>query len=184
MQYSFEDASPLPSLKAPMTRLIGRIPRRQIVPRRTGAQHPQHAVQHGARVGPRPPTTIGSPSRLKQRFEDGPLRVSQVHAAEYNGDRHSFTTRFGVYEIGSSVPNQKYVAKFLAARRPEGKARRPRIFSIFKGGATPPSGMPRPKNGDVFLIRDTSSDLPPAVASIGDVWLTARFDRFVAGIVT
>jgi hypothetical protein len=72
-----------------MAGLIRRIARRQVVPRRARTQDPQHAVQHGARVGPRPPATIESPSWLKQRFENGPLRVSQVHAAEYDGHRNS-----------------------------------------------------------------------------------------------
>ena len=31
------------------------------------------------------------------------------------------------------------------ARRPDGKARRPRIPGVFEGGATPPAGMPRPE---------------------------------------
>jgi hypothetical protein len=33
------------------------------------------------------------------------------------------------------------------ARHPDGKARRPRIPGVFKGGATPPAGMPRPRGG-------------------------------------
>ena len=33
------------------------------------------------------------------------------------------------------------------ARRPAGKARRPRILTVFEGGATPPAGMPRPRGG-------------------------------------
>ena len=33
------------------------------------------------------------------------------------------------------------------ARRPAGKARRPRIPGVFEGGATQPAGMPRPRGG-------------------------------------
>ena len=89
LQEPFEPARALPSLKAPMTRLIRRIARRQIVPGRAGAEHPQHAVQHRARVGPRPSATIGSPRGRKLRFEDRPLGVSQVPAGEYDDDRNS-----------------------------------------------------------------------------------------------
>ena len=77
---------------------------RQIVPRRAGAQHPEHAVQDGARIGPRPPAPIGAPTRTEHRFEHGPLGVSQVHAVEYDGDRNFVhNPAFGVYEIGSSL---------------------------------------------------------------------------------
>ena len=50
----------------------------------------------------------------------------------------------GIYEIASSVPNQRSVDEFSEARRPDGKARQPRISGIFKGGAMQPAGMPRP----------------------------------------
>ena len=36
------------------------------------------------------------------------------------------------------------------ARRPDGKARRPRIPGVFEGEATPPAGMPRPEGGTCF----------------------------------
>ena len=88
LEYAFEDAGPLPRLKAPMTRLVRRIAARQIVPGCPGAQDPQHTVQHGARLGPRTAAPIGATRRAKQRLEDGPLGVSQVHAVEYDGDRN------------------------------------------------------------------------------------------------
>ena len=78
-----------PPLKAAMTRLIRRVPLGQIFPGRAGAQDPEDPIQHVARIAPRPATPIASPPRLrKQGFENGPLRVSEVHAAEYDGDRN------------------------------------------------------------------------------------------------
>ena len=89
LQQPIESAAPLPLLKAAMTRLIGRIPPRQIVPRRPGAQDPQHAVEDGAGIGPRASATIGPPPWTERRFEHGPLGVSEVHAVEYDG-QHNF----------------------------------------------------------------------------------------------
>lgn len=78
-----------PPLKATMTRLIRRIPGRQILPRRTRPEDPQNAVQDVARIAPRPTAAVAPESGLgQQRFEDGPLGVSQVHAVEYDGDRN------------------------------------------------------------------------------------------------
>jgi hypothetical protein len=88
LQHAFEHAGPLPRLKTPMTRLIRWIPTRQVVPRRPGAQDPQHTVQDGARLRPRSAAPVGATRRTKQRLEDGPLGVSQVHAVEYDGDRN------------------------------------------------------------------------------------------------
>jgi hypothetical protein len=70
-----------------MTRLIRRIASRQVVPRRTGTQDPEHAIQHRARVPGRPAAPIGTSAMTKQRLEDLPLSVSQVHAVEYDGHR-------------------------------------------------------------------------------------------------
>ena len=88
LEHAFEDAGSLPGLKAAMTRLIRRIAARQIVPGGPGPQNPQHAVQDGARLRPRTAAPIGAAGRAKQRLEDGPLSVSQVHAVEYDGDRN------------------------------------------------------------------------------------------------
>lgn len=71
-----------------MTRLIRRIAARQIVPRGAGAQDPQDAVQYGACFRPGSAAPVGATGRAKQRLEDGPLGVSQVHAVEYDGDRN------------------------------------------------------------------------------------------------
>src|SRR5438874_1384082 len=42
-----------------------------------------------------------------------------------------------------------------AARRPHGKARRPRIAGLFEGGATQPGGMHRRPNATVIVKRST-----------------------------
>jgi hypothetical protein len=60
LQEPIKSARPLPLLKAPVAGLVGRIATRQVVPRRAGAQHPEHAVQHGARIRPRASTPIGT----------------------------------------------------------------------------------------------------------------------------
>src|SRR6267378_3870817 len=57
----------LPVLEASMTGLIGRIARRQIVPRSPRAQHPKDSVQYRTRVLPRSPSPIGSSFGTKQR---------------------------------------------------------------------------------------------------------------------
>jgi hypothetical protein len=54
------------------------------VPGRTGAQHPEDAVQHGASVLRRPAAPIGASAMTKQRLEDLPLSVGKVHAVEYD----------------------------------------------------------------------------------------------------
>jgi hypothetical protein len=88
LEQAVEATRSLPLLKAAMAGLIRRIAPRQIVPRRAGAQHPQHAVEDGARIAPRTPTSIGPSARAKGRFEHGPLGVSEVHAVEYDGHRN------------------------------------------------------------------------------------------------
>jgi hypothetical protein len=88
-----------------MAGLIRRIAIGQVLPGRARAKDPQNAIQDVARIAPRPSTPIPPQPRLRQqRFEDGPLRVSEVHAVEV---RRSIIFRShpadGVYEIGSSV---------------------------------------------------------------------------------
>jgi hypothetical protein len=84
LQQPVEATGALPLLKASMTGLIGRIAHGQVVPGRAGAQDPEHAVQHRARIGPRASAAIRPCARAKRRFEYGPLGVSQVHAARYD----------------------------------------------------------------------------------------------------
>jgi hypothetical protein len=87
LQHAQQLAAALPLLKATMTGLIRGIPRRQVVPRRARAQHPQHAIQHGAAVLPRPTAAIRAATRTKHWLENLPLGVTQVHAVEYDGRR-------------------------------------------------------------------------------------------------
>ena len=86
LQELVQTARPLPELEPSMAGLIRRIARREIVPWGAGAQDPEHAVQHGARIRPRPPATVGPTARPKRRFEHSPLSVGQVHAVAYDGD--------------------------------------------------------------------------------------------------
>ena len=92
LQEPVQPAAALPLLKAPMARLIRWVARRQVVPRGPSAQYPEHAVQHGARIGPRTAPTIGTSLRPKERLEHGPLLVSEVHAVEYDGQGTSVHT--------------------------------------------------------------------------------------------
>ena len=72
-------------LKAAMTRLIGRIPVGEIQPGRTGAQDPENPIQDVARIAPRPSAAIATQTWFRQeRRQHGPLRVGQVHTAEYD----------------------------------------------------------------------------------------------------
>jgi hypothetical protein len=69
-----------------MTRLIRRIPPGEVFPGRAGAEHPEDAVEHIPRIAPRAATPIATHARLRQeRFENGPLGVSQVHILRYDG---------------------------------------------------------------------------------------------------
>jgi len=76
LQEPVKPAGPLPLLEAPMARLVRRIAGGQIVPRGPRAEHPEHAVHHRPRVGPRPAAFLGTGPRPERRFEDRPLGVS------------------------------------------------------------------------------------------------------------
>jgi len=88
LQEPIEPAAVLPLLKPAMASLIRRIAPRQVVPRCAGPQHPEHAIEHGARIRPRATSSIGASPRTERRFEHGPLGVGEVHAVEYDGDRN------------------------------------------------------------------------------------------------
>ena len=65
-----------PALKAAMTRLIRRIAIRQVLPGCAGAEDPEDAVQHVARIAPGSAAAIAADSRgREQRRQNGPLRV-------------------------------------------------------------------------------------------------------------
>lgn len=86
LQHASERAVVHPLLKASMTRLIRRIARRQVLPGRTRAEHPQDAVEDIARIAPGTAAPVAPQPRLREeRFENRPLRVSQVHTLRYDG---------------------------------------------------------------------------------------------------
>ena len=122
---SGEQSGTLPVLETTMTGLIGRIATRQIVPRSTGAQDPEHTVQHRARVVPRSTSPIVPPLRTKQRFEHRPLGVGEVHALDLRSFPISFNAQWleSVYEITSrqilASGLQIQVGPALKARRTE-----------------------------------------------------------------
>jgi hypothetical protein len=93
LKQAIEPTTLLPLLKPTVARLVRRIAGRQIGPRGARAQDPQHAVEHGARIGPRSPATIRSATRTKRRFEKGPLGIGEVHTATYDGSRSVVTRR-------------------------------------------------------------------------------------------
>jgi len=93
LEQAIQSAALLPLLKPPVARLVRRIAGRQIGPRRAGAQHPQHAVQHGTCIRPRSPAAIRATTRTKRRFEKRPLGVGEVHTATYDGSRSVVTRR-------------------------------------------------------------------------------------------
>src|SRR5829696_5652812 len=81
-EQSPEHPRALPRLKSSMTRLVRRIAPRQVVPGRSRAEHPQHAIHHPARVLPGTTPAIGPTTRPKDRFEDLPLGVGEVHTSD------------------------------------------------------------------------------------------------------
>ena len=69
-----------PTLEAAKACGVWRVPIRHISPWGSGAQDPQHAIEHVSRVPPRTPTSVVSNrKRRKKRFYDGPLLIGQVH---------------------------------------------------------------------------------------------------------
>ncbi len=70
-----------------MTALIRPVARRKILPRRTGAQYPQHSVQNAARLTPAPAAPVRSlPALLiplHERLNILPLHFAQIGHAFY-----------------------------------------------------------------------------------------------------
>jgi hypothetical protein len=86
LKQAIESPAALPLLKAPVTRLIRRVSRREIGPGGARPEDPQDAVEDGARVGPRATTSIGTAARPKRRLEHGPLGIGEIHTVAYDGD--------------------------------------------------------------------------------------------------
>jgi hypothetical protein len=93
LQEPIESAAPLPLLKPPMARLVRWVPIGQIRPWRAGAQYPQNAVHHGARVAPGATAPVGPATRPERRLEKRPLLIGQIHAATYDAAARSVTGR-------------------------------------------------------------------------------------------
>jgi hypothetical protein len=84
-----QDAGVDPGLKAAVTGLIRRIAAREILPRRAGPEDPEDPVQHVAGIAPRPSAAIAAQTGFRQKGrQNGPLRVCEIHAVEYDGDRN------------------------------------------------------------------------------------------------
>ena len=103
-QHATQHAVAHPALEPAMTGLIRRIPIGQVLPGAPVRKDPQDAIQDVARIAPGPTPPIAPQPRFRQqRCEDGPLRVSQVHAVEVRRSTiFRSQPRLGIYEIGSS----------------------------------------------------------------------------------
>lgn len=89
MHNPLEHAVVDPALKPSMTGLVRGIAIGQILPGRARPQDPQNPVQDIAGIAPRTPPLVAAEAGLReQRRERRPLRVSQVHAVEYDGHRN------------------------------------------------------------------------------------------------
>lgn len=81
-EYLVEDTLTLPLLESIVTRLVRRVPTRQVRPRCTSAQDPKDAVEHVSRITPRAPATPGGPCllRLGNALPNRrPLLVGEIH---------------------------------------------------------------------------------------------------------
>jgi len=89
MHDPLEDSVIDPTLKPSMTRLIRGIAIGQVLPGRARPQDPQNSVQDIAGIAPRAAPLVAADAGLRQqRGELRPLRISQVHAVEYDGHRN------------------------------------------------------------------------------------------------
>jgi hypothetical protein len=78
-----------PALEPAMTGLIRRIAIREVFPRRAGAEDPEDPIEDVSRIAPRPAALIATETGLRQEWREyRPLRVSEVHAVEYDGHRN------------------------------------------------------------------------------------------------
>jgi len=80
LQRILQDAFIDPSLEPTKARSVRRIPLRHVGPGSAGAQDPENAVEHVARVAPRSTATVFANDWLRQqRLDCGPLLVGEVH---------------------------------------------------------------------------------------------------------
>ena len=65
-----------------MAGLVRRIFARPILPAGSGAQNPEHAVEHSAGIAPRPTASIASSLLAQPRLDHIPLGIAEVHALD------------------------------------------------------------------------------------------------------
>jgi hypothetical protein len=71
-----------PLLEPAMAGLVRRILAGQILPAGSGAQNPEHAVEHGAGIAPGPAATVAARFFAQQRLHHFPLGIAEVHALD------------------------------------------------------------------------------------------------------
>jgi len=79
MRDAFQVAIPHPLLEATVAGLVRRVLVRQFAPLRSCAQNPQDFVNHGSRILPRAPATIGSLFRSQNGFDQFLLGIAEVN---------------------------------------------------------------------------------------------------------
>lgn len=93
-----------------MASLVRAISRRQVMPRRPGAQHPQHAIHHLPRLAPRTAAIVRTPrlAEFDQRSDQVPLHIREVcHTSDvleilprcnclFAGDIYEIASQFSV----------------------------------------------------------------------------------------
>ncbi len=109
---------PAPLLKSAVAGLVGRVPWGQVLPRSSGTEYPQDAVENVPRITPRAASPIGAHLRFRnERFDEFPLLFGEVHAILCVGgrlfgakgfvlessDRSVSQVRPPIYEIASSI---------------------------------------------------------------------------------
>ena len=104
---------PHPLLKSTMAGLERWILFWQFPPLRSRAQHPQHAMQHGAGVVPRTATLVGPPDTTPEKIE-----LSQDHSTLVKG-----TEKAGLYTL-RDIPQERVYAVNLASRTESDNAAR------------------------------------------------------------
>ena len=93
----FQHSAADPLLESPVAGLVRRIFLRELTPPRSGAQHPEHAVQHQPGIMPWTAAIVLMPMQSEQRLHYGPLSVGQFPASCHRRVRRSQSS----YEHGS-----------------------------------------------------------------------------------
>jgi len=78
LQTAFSD----PLVEAPMAGLVRWIFAGQVLPASSGAENPEHTVEHGAGIAPRPTPSIAASFFAQQRLDHFPLGIVEVHALD------------------------------------------------------------------------------------------------------